>query len=155
MTKRRAAMRPAEGGFRGFSGTLRLSTVWALALFLGCTHPEQLSRAESHYGNARYEAACVNLDDLEAHLHMAGMSREDRTRFYFARGMAYLHLEMRAEAHHWLALAREELRTEPTLLPRGTVENIDRALAESDTLSDGGVAAASADASAEASPASH
>jgi hypothetical protein len=100
---------------------------------VGCTnYQDQLARAEQHYQNARYEAALVNLEDLE--IHTPALSRGERVRYDVVRGMTHLRLEQRPDARHWLALAREEARTEPSAMTETTRANIDRTVEELDPL---------------------
>jgi hypothetical protein len=95
-------------------------------------YQEQLARSEHHYENARYEAALTNLEDLE--IHVPGLSRSDRVRYGVVRGMTHLRLEQRADARHWLAIAREEARPDPRLLSESSRTNIDRTIGELDPL---------------------
>lgn len=102
-------------------------------LSAGCnTYQDQLSRAEQHYQNARYEAALANLEDLE--FHTTSLSRVDRVRYDVVRGMTHLRLEQRPDARHWLALAREEAQGQPGALSEQSRNNVEQTIAQLDPL---------------------
>jgi hypothetical protein len=99
----------------------------------GCAnYADQLARAEQHYGNARYEAALVNLEDLE--IHLGGLSKTERVRYDLVRGMTHLRLAQRQDARHWLAIAREDAREVPSALTDQQRSTIERTLVELDPL---------------------
>jgi hypothetical protein len=99
----------------------------------GCqNYQDQLHRAEQHYGNARYEAALVNLEDLE--IHVASLSKSERVRYDLVRGMTHLRLNQPQDARHWLAIAREDARNAPDALTEANRTTIERTLVELDPL---------------------
>ncbi len=99
----------------------------------GCAnYADQLARAEQHYGNARYEAALVNLEDME--IHVDGLSKTERVRYDLVRGMTHLRLSQRQDARHWLAIAREDAREVPSSLTDQQRSTIERTLVELDPL---------------------
>src|SRR5690606_23219549 len=62
-------------------------------------------RSEAAYDAARYEDAQVWLEALEA--DVVALDAPRRARFYFLRGMTAERLGQRADALHYLSLARE------------------------------------------------
>ncbi len=102
------------------------------ALVACSNYADQLARAEQHYGNARYEAALVNLEDLE--INLATLSRTERVRYDLVRGMTHLRLTQRQDARHWLAMAREDSHDVPNALTDAQRATIERTLVELDPL---------------------
>ena len=77
-----------------------------MALFAGCAAvADDLRRAERSYDEARFEDSLVWLTDLER--DAPAMNQEMRARYYYLRGMTEYRLEHRANALHYLAIARE------------------------------------------------
>lgn len=108
-------------------------SVLTASLVAGCTnYSDQLARAEQYYGNARYEAALTNLEDLE--INLGSLSNTERVRYDLVRGMTHLRLDQRQESRHWLAIAREEARRETNALTETQRANIDRTITELDPL---------------------
>jgi hypothetical protein len=103
-----------------------------LALALGAcqNYRDQLDRADAHYHASRYEAALANLDDLEPDL--SHLDNAERVRFEYLRGMAHARLNQRADARHWLALAREASAAAPSALSSDMRQLLDRTLREVD-----------------------
>ncbi|MBX3269354.1 MAG: hypothetical protein KF729_03785 [Sandaracinaceae bacterium] len=80
-------------------------TLFSLAC-VGCAAvADDLRRAEQSYEAARYENARVWLRDLEG--DAPGMDVEMRARYFYLRGMTEYRLGHRADALHYLAVARE------------------------------------------------
>jgi hypothetical protein len=106
---------------------------FVVAALVGCqNYSDQLHRSEQHYGNARYEAALVNLEDLERHL--PSLSKSERVRYDLIRGMTHLRLNQPQDARHWLALAREDARAAPDALTEANRTTIEHTLVELDPL---------------------
>jgi hypothetical protein len=115
---------------------LPVSLALLAGLASGCAnYADQLARAEQHYGNARYEAALVNLDDLE--IHLGALSMGERVRYDLVRGMTHLRLSQRPDARHWLAMAREDAHDIPSALNEQQRATIERTLVELDPLGSG------------------
>lgn len=129
--------------------TLRLAAAaLLLAASLGCwNHRSQLDRAEEHYRAGRFSAAAVNLTDLENSL--GELSREDRARYGYVRGLTHAQLGQRADARHWLAVTREMIEAGAPL-PETDRADLERALAEADWI--GPAEAAAGDAGAPSVP---
>ncbi len=71
----------------------------------GCaTYSDALNRAERHYQASDYERTLSSLKLLEADID--SLSPADRARYAYLRGMADYRMNFRADARHWLALAR-------------------------------------------------
>jgi len=66
---------------------------------------DDMQHAETAFDAARYDESQVWLTDLER--HAPEMDAEQRSRFYYMRGMTAYRLRHRADALHYLALARE------------------------------------------------
>jgi len=109
-----------------------LAAFLAGALSACSNYADQLARSEQHYGNARYEAALVNLEDLE--INIAALSKSERVRYDLVRGMTHLRLSQRPDARHWLAIAREDAREVPSALTDQQRATIERTLVELDPL---------------------
>jgi hypothetical protein len=90
-----------------------LRLVLSLAVALGASSAlagcaslrDDLQHAETAFDAARYDESEVWLRDLER--HAPEMDVEQRSRFYYMRGMTAYRLRHRADALHYLALARE------------------------------------------------
>jgi hypothetical protein len=65
----------------------------------------ELRRAEQSYEQARYENALSWLADMEP--SAPTLSREERARYFYVRGMTEYRLGHRPEALYYLAVARE------------------------------------------------
>lgn len=72
-----------------------------------------LGRATSEFEDARYEATLAWLDEID----LADMSRSERAKYAYLRGMAEVRLERRDEGLHWLRLARSFAGESATSLP--------------------------------------
>jgi hypothetical protein len=78
----------------------------ALVALSGCASlRDDLQHAETAFDAARYDESEVWLRDLER--HATEMDVDQRSRFYYMRGMTAYRLRHRADALHYLALARE------------------------------------------------
>ena len=98
-----------------------------LAWTAGCqNYRDQLDRADSHYRAARYEAALINLEDLES--DFGHLDASEQVRYRYVRGMTSERLGQRDEARHWLALARESVEQGPAALDEETRALLQRTL---------------------------
>ncbi len=93
------------------------SLLVAVALGIaGCTSlSSDLQKAQSLYGDARYEDALAWLGQLEREAD--GMDDGERARFYYLRGMTAFRLGQRDDALHYLALASTLLAEDSSRLP--------------------------------------
>jgi hypothetical protein len=69
------------------------------------TYQEELARGQRHFDQSEYERALAVFRALETDTDSLGAM--DRTRYAYLRGMTDYRLSFRADARHWLALARE------------------------------------------------
>ncbi len=78
----------------------------ASSVLAGCASlRDDLLHAETAFDAARYDESEVWLRDLES--QAPDMDAEQRSRFYYMRGMTAYRLRHRPDALHYLALARE------------------------------------------------
>lgn len=89
---------------------------------------DDLQRAEASYEEARYEDALVWLRDLED--DAPSMEVEMQGRYYYLRGMAEYRMGHRADALHYLAVAREVTGDGGAVLTPQWRQIMDRTLAE-------------------------
>ncbi len=106
----------------------RFALVLVAVSQLGCgsSLTEDLLRAQAQYKAARYERALVWLEDVgyrEVHLDEAS-----RLRYFYLRGMTLFRLNRPQDARHYLAIAREEAKTAPVVMPETWRRNMDRSL---------------------------
>jgi hypothetical protein len=69
------------------------------------TYQEELARGERHFDQSEYERALAVFRALETDMDSLGPM--DRSRYAYLRGMTDYRLSFRADARHWLAIARE------------------------------------------------
>ena len=89
---------------------------------------DDLNRAQHNYEEAHYERALAWLDSLDA--EYPGMSDDSRARYLYLRGMTAYRLGVRADALHYLALAREVAGDQGRALGPQWRGNMQRTLAE-------------------------
>src|SRR5882724_7920664 len=81
-------------------------------VFLGClllliscvTYAEELNRGQRYFQGNEYERALAVWRVLETDID--SLSPMDRARYAYLRGMSDYRMSLRADARHWLALAR-------------------------------------------------
>lgn len=78
----------------------------ALALFMGAcaTYSEHLNRGQRLYDENEFERSLAIWRDLERDID--SLSLNDQARYAYLRGMTDYRLGFRADARHWLAVAR-------------------------------------------------
>lgn len=89
---------------RSFAGLVGLS-VFCLSIGGCAAIADDMRRAEQSYETARYENTLIWLRDLED--DAPGMDLDMRARYFYLRGMTEYRLGHRADALHYLAVARE------------------------------------------------
>ena len=100
-----------------------------LALGLACSPPRaQLARAQSAFDAADLQSARMSLVDMQT--NEGGLDAADRARYRYLRGMTALRLGDRAEARHWLGLAKAN---DAAALPTEWRARLDESLKELDT----------------------
>jgi hypothetical protein len=83
---------------------VRLVAVLALALSACSTYVDHLNRGQRMYDENEYERALSIWRSLE--LDMDSLSFNDQARYAYLRGMTDYRLGFRADARHWLAMAK-------------------------------------------------
>lgn len=100
----------------------------ALALSLvGCaTYREDLNRGQRFYEENEYERALALFRVLESDMDSLDLS--DQSRYAYLRGMAGYRLGFRADARHWLAVAKAIEQEHPGGLSAQWKQRLDEAL---------------------------
>lgn len=84
---------------------MRRALLFSLVLFAGCaTYRDDLNRGERFYDQSEYERALATFRLLES--DMDSLSLNEQARYAYLRGMTDFRLSYRADARHWLALAK-------------------------------------------------
>jgi len=107
-----------------------MAAVALMASAAGCAAvSDDMRRAEQAYETARYEDTLIWLRDLED--DAPGMDLEMRARYFYLRGMTEYRVGHRADALHYLAVAREiasdggaDLRPEWVQIMNRTLEEL-------------------------------
>jgi hypothetical protein len=114
-----------------------------LGMLAACvTYAEELNRGQRHYQNNEYERALGVLRALEADID--SLSRADRARYAYLRGMTDFRMSLRTDARHWLALARTYEQQAPGSLEESWRERMNDSLKDLDNDVLGGGEALSA-----------
>lgn len=96
-----------------------LAAVLALALStvsLGCTtYRDQLVRSQHSFEQNEYERTLGLLRALET--NVTRLSKPEQAQYAYLRGMTDYRIGYRADARHWLAIARTYDETSPGTLP--------------------------------------
>ena len=87
------------------AGYFCAATAMIISLSACAALSDDMNRAETAYGSARYEDTLIWLRDLED--DAPSMDLEMRARYYYLRGMTEYRLGHRGESLHFLAVARE------------------------------------------------
>ncbi len=102
----------------------------AFALSLGvascATYRDDLLRGERYYKASEHEQALATWRILEADLD--SLEPRDQARYAYLRGMTDYRLEYRADARHWLGIARELEQLYPGGLAGEDKQRIEEAL---------------------------
>jgi hypothetical protein len=109
---------------------LRVLAVSAILLSLaGCsTYRDQLARSQHAYEVNEHERALALLRDLERNLPM--LAQPEQAQYCYLRGMTDYRMGYRADARHWLALARSYDENSPGVLPADWKARLGEALDE-------------------------
>ncbi|MDX2054984.1 MAG: hypothetical protein SFV15_21455 [Polyangiaceae bacterium] len=83
---------------------MRRALFASLFLFGCATYRQDLNRGESFYDQSDYEKALATFRLLES--DMDSLSLTEQARYAYLRGMTDFRLGYRADARHWLALAK-------------------------------------------------
>jgi hypothetical protein len=125
---------------RGFSRVVGGSRV----ILLGCallvsscvTYAEELNRGQRYFQANEYERALAVWRVLETDID--SLSPMDRTRYAYLRGMTDYRMSLRADARHWLALARAYEQATPGGIEESWRDRMKEALKDLDNDVRGG-----------------
>jgi hypothetical protein len=106
-----------------------LAAMVLLALVSACTtYHDQLARGQRAYDANENGRALAILRDIE--LDQRRLSPEEQGQYAFLRGMADYRIGYRADARHWLSLARTFDEATPGVLPPDAKQRTNEALEE-------------------------
>jgi hypothetical protein len=108
----------------------------ALALSSCVTYSEELNRGQRYFQANEYERALAVWRILEADVD--SLSPMDRTRYAYLRGMTDYRMSLRADARHWLAVARAYETATPGGIEEGWRDRMREALKDLDNDVHGG-----------------
>ncbi len=109
---------------------LAVSGVLSLSGALGgcATYEQELGRAEEHFQHDEHEKTLATLRALE--LDWPSFGVKDRARYAYLRGMTDYRIGFKADARHWLAIARQIDAEHPGSLGKTERELVDEKLGE-------------------------
>jgi hypothetical protein len=115
------------------------------ALSAGCaTYRNELARSQQAFDQNQHERALGLLRDLEK--DVPSLSLPEQAEYAYLRGMTDYRIGYRADARHWLAVARTYDERSPGVLPADWKARTDQALDEMNAVVyDQGIAALAAD----------
>jgi hypothetical protein len=108
----------------------------ALSLASCVTYAEELNRGQRYFQANEYERALAVWRILEADVD--SLSPVDRTRYAYLRGMTDYRMSLRADARHWLAVARAYEQANPGGIEEGWRDRMKEALKDLDNDVHGG-----------------
>lgn len=109
--------------------TMTRGLVCLLLVVTGCaTYSDDLKRAQRSYLDAHYDQALAIWRVLESDLD--SLSPEEQVQYEYLRGMTDYRLGLRADARHWLAVARATNENHPGGLDPEALAQTERILAE-------------------------
>jgi hypothetical protein len=94
------------------------------------TYAEDLNRGERHFQANEYERALALFRVIEP--DMDSLSPVDRTRYAYLRGMTDYRMSYRADARHWLGLARAMEKQTPGGIEESWKDRLNQALTDLD-----------------------
>lgn len=104
-----------------------LFSLLALTALQGCTtYRDELSRAQNAYDASEHERALALARAIEPNAPY--LTVPERARYYYLRGMTDFRIGYRAEARHYLALARAIEVATPGSLPTDSKNRMDETL---------------------------
>jgi hypothetical protein len=118
---------PAPGPWR-----FLLAGALAFAFLLGgcVTYSEELNRGQRYFQANEYERALSVWRVLEANLD--SLSPMEKTRYAYLRGMTDYRMAMRADARHWLGIARAYEQGAPGGIEEGWRDRMKEAMKDLD-----------------------
>jgi hypothetical protein len=100
-----------------------------LVLLTSCTtYRDQLARSQHAFERNEHEQALANLRDLERDL--SSLSQPEQAQYAYLRGMTDFRIGYKADARHWLALAKAYDENSPGVLPTDWKARMNEALGE-------------------------
>jgi hypothetical protein len=94
------------------------------------TYTEELNRGQRHFQANEYERALAIWRILETDIDSLSMT--ERTRYAYLRGMTDYRMSMRADARHWLSIARSYEQETPGGIEESWRERMKEALKDLD-----------------------
>jgi hypothetical protein len=108
---------------------MRRLAIVALLLAAGCaTYRDDLARGQTLYVEAHYDQALAIWRVLEA--DQDSLDAAERSKYAYLRGMTDYRLGMRADARHWLALAKVSNEKHPGGLDADAAKQLELVLSE-------------------------
>src|SRR5260221_1155532 len=108
---------------------MRSVLVAAIVLLASCTtYRDQLARSQRAFEQNQHEQALGLLRDLEHDL--SSLSQPEQAQYAYLRGMTDFRIGYRADARHWLALAKAYDDNSPGVLPTDWKARMNEALEE-------------------------
>ena len=105
----------------------------AALLVVGCTtYKDDLARSQRAFEDNQHERAIAILRMLEPDTRH--LDAPDQARYAYLRGMTDFRIGYKADARHWLAVAKAMDEKSPGILASDWRQRVDQSLAELDTL---------------------
>ncbi len=92
------------------------------------TYEQELGRADEHFQHDEHEKTLATLRALEIDWPSFGI--KDRAHYAYLRGITDYRIGFKADARHWLAIARQIDQENPGSLSKGERELVDEKLGE-------------------------
>jgi hypothetical protein len=100
-----------------------------LVLLASCTtYRDQLARSQHAFERNEHEQALALLRDLERDI--SSLSQPEQAQYAYLRGMTDFRIGYKADARHWLALAKAYDENSPGVLPTDWKARMNEALGE-------------------------
>jgi hypothetical protein len=115
---------------------LGLALACMLSVASCVTYAEELNRGQRYFQANEYERALAVWRILEENVD--SLSATDRTRYAYLRGMTDYRMSLRADARHWLAVARAYEQVTPGGIEEGWRDRMKEALKDLDNDVHGG-----------------
>lgn len=107
--------------------------VASLAMLAGCnTYRDQLVRSQRAFEQNEYERSLALLRNMEN--DMTRLASPEQAQYAYLRGMSDYRIGYRADARHWLAIARAYDDASPGVLPADWKARLGEAIDEMDQI---------------------
>src|SRR5580698_1336395 len=107
------------------------AAVLAVALSACTTYKDDLARSQRAFEDNQHERALAILRMLEPDTHH--LQPSERARYAYLRGMTDFRVGYKADARHWLAVAKAMDEKTPGSIPADWRTRLDQSLAELDS----------------------